>query len=340
LELLYTIGKIKMSERNAPVVPIKMEVHPNADSLSIVFIDNFQVVVRTESWNGVELGCYIPPDEIVDVSRPEFAFLCDAVGKTHHRVKAKRLRQVWSMGLLIPAPDGAKVGDNLYEQLGLVHYEPENTFCTGGDCVKTPDGFSGLGKYDIENGRASKYSSLFNAGEKVWLSEKLHGTNCSVVYVNDSLYVHSRTQWPLETEKSVHWNGVRATPELEVFCKANPGWMVYGEVYGQVQKGYLYDCKPGTVKFRAFDVMKPDRTYLDVDDFKELCIKHHIPMVPDLGVTDFDIDKVLSFCERKSALNPSIDAEGIVVKPMKERYDVRLGRVFMKIINPKYLEKN
>jgi len=108
------------STHKAEVVPVVLEPHPNADRLSIVKIygGGYQVVVRTEDWIGKDRGVYIPPDNVVP-DTPEFAFL-----KDERRIKARRLRGQWSAGLLVPAPPGAQIGEDMTQVLGIVHYEP------------------------------------------------------------------------------------------------------------------------------------------------------------------------------------------------------------------------
>lgn len=154
-------------EHTCDVVEIKLEVHPNADSLSLVQVGDFQCAVRTTDWADGDLAVYIPPDSVVPDTK-EFEFL----GK-NKRIKARKLRGEWSVGLLIPAPVDAKVGDDYMEQLGVVHYEPQihGHFTTGGDNVTPPPGF--IPTYDVLNFR--KYSGLFNDGEEVVVTEKIHG---------------------------------------------------------------------------------------------------------------------------------------------------------------------
>ena len=75
------------------VVPIRLEPHPNADSLSVVRVfDGYTCCVRTADWVGKTKGAYIPPDSVVDSSRAEFAFLAG-----HERIKVKKLRGIVSM---------------------------------------------------------------------------------------------------------------------------------------------------------------------------------------------------------------------------------------------------
>lgn len=324
-----------MSTHSAPVIKINLEKHPNADTLSIVKIDSFQCLVRTQDWNDGELACYIPPDSIVDCSIPEFSFL----GEGKSRVKTKRLRGIWSMGLLVKVPDWAKEGDNLYDHFKVEHYEPELNLMMSGNCRKTPSHYTQLSKYDIENGRSSRYQRCFTEGEIVWVSEKLHGANCSVVFTDGDIQVHSRTQWPDKSEDNLFWRAIEQSQAVVEYCRANPNHLVYGEVYGQVQKGFNYDITSG-VGFRVFDILKPDYTYMDVDELLSTCYDYSIRTVPTVGHIPFNMDRILSLCEGSSMLNGKCIREGIVVKPLKNRYDYNIGRIVMKIVNPAFLERN
>ncbi len=106
------------------VVKIKLEPHPNADSLSIVKVYGYTVCVRTEDWQDGDLGAYIPPDSIIDTTRSEFSFLNKDINKPNVRIRVIKLRGIISMGLLIPAPSDSKEGDNVAGILGVRHYEP------------------------------------------------------------------------------------------------------------------------------------------------------------------------------------------------------------------------
>lgn len=166
----------EISEHTAEVVEVgELIPHPNADNLSIVLIGDFQCIVRTNDWQCGDLAIYIEPDSIVPETK-EFEFLGE-----HRRIKARKLRGEWSVGLLIPAPEGAKVGDDYMKQLGITHYDPpvKGDFNTGGENVKPPriseHSTAGLFTpvYDVLNFR--KYSERFQAGEEVIVTEKIHG---------------------------------------------------------------------------------------------------------------------------------------------------------------------
>lgn len=332
-----------MSERIAEVIEIKMIPHENADSLSIVMVEGFSCVVRTTDWKEGQLAVYIRPDEIVDVTRPEFAWLKDPnkEGQTSHRVKAKKLRGIWSMGCLVPAPEGSYIGQDYWEEWKIQHYEPE-LHIPGVNLgvsrnVKAPAHFNGLPKYDIENARG-KYGKMFIDGEPVFVQEKLHGANTSVTFTDGKHHVHSRTMWPEDNEGNKFWEAVRSAPGILAFTNDHPNWLLYGETYG-INPGFYYDCSNGKVKFRAFDIMDENRKFLNCDDFLELALKYDIPIAPAFDMQFYDFDLMCKLAESKSELGVKI-SEGIVVRPITERYDIRYGRVIGKFINPKYLEIN
>lgn len=325
-----------MSEHKAVVIPINLIKHPNADSLSINEFGGYTTVLRTEDWEDKKLGIFIEPDTIVKTTRPEFSFL-DPSGK-NVRIKAKRLRQVWSMGLTIPAPEGAVEGQDFWTQLELEHYEPElavEAGSTRGNWAKAPAKWEGMTKYDVDNGRKTEYNEVFTPGEIVQVSYKLNGANVCYVYSDGQLHVRSRSGFR-ERENNLFWNCL--TPEIETFCKENPDYVLYGEAVGAV-KGYKYNLKNGEVKFFAFDIMKPSRQYMDVVEFESMTARYSIPTVPIYGHIPYDFSFLLELCESDCPLgNPT--SEGIVIKSMVERRNYTTGRVIMKLVNPKYLEKS
>lgn len=198
-----------MSTYTVDVFPVQLEKHPNADRLSIVRFEGWQVCTESSQWREGDFGAYIPPDSLVPVDRPEFAFLLkDAKNygeKKMARIKAKKLRGVVSFGLLIPAPPGSKPGDNVMEALGVEHYDPEvkipngkggEKLVLGGETESAPNLPFSFSKYDLENLR--RYPFIFREGEEVVVTEKLDGSNCRLVWWEGKQYVGSRTEWKRE----------------------------------------------------------------------------------------------------------------------------------------------
>jgi hypothetical protein len=215
---------------------------------------------------------------------------------THALVKAKKLRGVVSYGLLVPAPQGLVEGDNAADALNVVHYEPvaltdngkQKGWATGGEVAKPPSGV--YPKYDVDAfmGYGRK---VFVEGEAVYVTEKIHGSNGRYVFKDEVMYCGSRTEWKREfplppeitleelTEKignadrakevyeravvnfkpkrNMWWVALDKTPGLRVLCENNPGYTVYGEVYGSVQKGFPYGVPPLEAGWIRKNFLKP-----------------------------------------------------------------------------------
>lgn len=291
------------------------------------------------------------------------------------RIKAKKLRGVQSYGLMVPI-EGVEAGTDAAELLQVRHYEPPLSgggAAMGGEDAEPPKGMS-LPKYDVD--AYLKYGKkMFREGESVMITEKIHGANSRYVFKDGIMYVGSRTLWKKEfasppkvtldelkarigddakaqevydkivtnfkPKKNLWWIALENTPQLRNYCEQNPGYAVYGEVFGQVQKGFSYGAKPGEVLFRAFDILRPDGRWMDGEQFLAECRTHGIPHVPVLEESfAFEFEKVIEFSVGNTTIpNANHIREGCVVKPTKERWDDRLGRVNLKIINPAYLEK-
>jgi RNA ligase (TIGR02306 family) len=365
------------------------EKHPNADTLSLIKIGDtdYSYCGRTEDWQG-QIGktvAWIPPDSLVDVSKPEFMFLAaeakydknsnpDKLGG-FARIKAKKLRGIVSYGLMVPFE--GEPGSNAAQPLNVHHYEPpldnsNKNGLTGGEDATPPKGV--YPKYDVD--AFLKYGrKVFQEGEPVFVTEKIHGANSRYVYLDGNMNCGSRNLWKKEfssppnvtleelkarigddakaeevfnrvvknhtPKKNLWWVALENTPQLREYCQKFEGYTVYGEVYGQVQKGFNYGIKNGEVAFRAFDILTPDGTWMDADQFLATCKEHGIPHVPVLHENvPFNFDNLVEMAVGNSLVQGATNIrEGVVVKPIKERWNEKLGRVNLKIINPAYLEK-
>jgi RNA ligase (TIGR02306 family) len=331
-----------MSTHRIEVIPVVLEKHPNADSLSIVSIPNtgYKVVVKTQDWVDKQIGIYIEPDYLVPSNRDEFKFLeqfsktIENQGITGYRIKCKRLRGVMSMGLLIPAVEGAKVGDNVMEQLGIIRYDPPIPMSTKGECVKPPAGIRPC--YDVES--AYKFKSLFTIGEEVVATEKVHGANARYCWHDGQMYCGSRTEWKKESEGNIWWNALKNVP-IEAFCKEHPELTLYGEVYGQVQD-LTYGVIKNKIMFIAFDLMK-DGSWIDCDEAREL--GKNLPWAPVIyrGAWSEEIFNLADGHSEVAAWNGVKQIrEGIVIKPVKERSNIEIGRTQLKIVSNDYLTRS
>lgn len=163
-----------MSDKSTGVYLVKIEQkekHPNADALELIKIGGYTVVAKLNQYEVGDYAVYIPPESIVDTTRPEFSFLDR--GRKSELIKVKKIRNVYSQGLLIDKPSiECDVETNLADYFGISHYQPtedENVNTEVREVRKPVD----VSKYDIDSIR--KYRFVFKDGEPVICTEKIHG---------------------------------------------------------------------------------------------------------------------------------------------------------------------
>jgi RNA ligase (TIGR02306 family) len=325
-----------MSEFNVVVVEIgKVGKHPNADNLSITQImGGYPCIFRTGDFKQGDKAVYIPVDALVPLSDPRWEFLRNEkkLDKTHEKIKARRLRGIFSMGLLTPANDEWEVGKDVRDELHIDKYEgPVDVLSTSGTSVVCA---LDLPVYDLEGLR--KYKHILRAGEEVVCTEKLHGCNSRYVVGEDGkFWAGSHKTFKKETPGCLWWDIVKRY-DLQNKLASNPKMVIYGEIYGQVQD-LRYDAKPGEAWLRVFDVLDlHTRSWLNYDDCVAFANKLGLDMVPLLYRGPWNLDDLLPLANGKSMIANNT-REGFVVKPVVERYDMHHGRVAFKMVGEDYL---
>lgn len=320
--------------------------HPNPEvtRMELVHIWGWQCCVGKGQFKSGDKAVYIPPDYCVPTDHPSFAFLTRKDGKPQERIRVRRLKGTLSQGLMISVPDelaDLPVGTNVIEQLGIERYEPPLPKTTGGDFVGAPSGLY-CPKFDVENWQ--RYVEKFAVNEMVHVTEKLHGASARYTYAKNKdgetvQFCGSRTNWLGKDDKNIWWMALHQCPAIGVWCQANPEQIIYGEVFGQVQ-GLKYGAGQNDVFFAAFGILNKN-TWLNVDDARKSANEHEVPCVPLLYAGPFDIEKIKGLAEGDSSW-PGANhlREGIVILPDCERTDSELGRVQLKIVSNRYLEKS
>ena len=323
-----------MSTHICPCVKVNLLKHPNADTLSIVKVLGYQVVVKTEEWKDGMLGIYVPPDSVLPFRNPLFDWFIEKYGQ---RVRVKKFRGEISQGLLVQAPSIAREREDWAERLGIQHYEPTMAlavgFSTQTDMAPGPPGLY-LPKYDIE--RWANFHSAITEKDTVYVTEKIHGTSSRFLFMDDEFYVGSRNLWKKDVPGCVYWECTKQHPAIREWCEKHPDYVLYGEVFGWVQK-LRYGARPGQLFFAAFDVFHSiNGAWLEYPDFCE--IVPSILRVPELYVGLFDLDKLRELAEKNSEYVDDI-SEGIVFGTIPERTERGLGRCKLKIVSNRYYER-
>lgn len=321
-----------MSTFSVPVVRLgPVSRHPNADTLSLTEVRGCPVVLRTGSFAEGDLAVYVPVDAVVDTTVPALAFL-SVEGKTSVRIRAKRLRGTFSMGLLVAPPEGAREGDDLAERLRIVKWEEPEPVSMAGEQAKAPPLL--VPTYELEAWR--HYGpTLFDAGEEVVVTEKLHGTNARfVVDADGNLHVGSHRTWKMVDGTTV-WARVAEQYGLREKLRWAAGLVFYGEVYGAGVQDMTYGHTGGKLSLAFFDVFDPGKgDFLSHGEAESLLDGLMLPTVPVLYRGPLDVALLSQLAEEDSVFGGI--REGVVVRPVIERVSMAV-RCALKVVSERYL---
>lgn len=325
--------------------------HPNADRLFLARIKGWQSVIGKREDGSPQFAVgervvFIPPDSTLPRAMAEklnvvgyLAERTNALGDRELVVRRVRLRGEPSFGLVIRPDDPSwPVGTDVREHYGIGKYLPPIKF-SAGDAEPPHPLFQ---KYtDMENLR--NYPDVFAAGEEVVVTEKIHGTNSRIGYVEGTLLAGShglqrKRPAPEEMTTNTYWFPATLEPVLSLLEELKGRHQVailYGEIYGSKVQSLHYGQRAG-LGFAAFDLLTDER-YVDHDELVEFCRRHGVATVPVLHRGPFSLEEVARLSRGKTTLADNHIREGVVVRPVTERLDPKIGRAILKYISDDYL---
>lgn len=348
-----------MSTFSVRIVQInKIAKHPNADTLSITDVDGCPVIFRTGDILPGDLAVYIPVEAVVDfkynwAQKILTFFKPNSFGL--YRVKAVKLRGIFSMGILLNIKEfykhaglGASPGQNIASILGIIKYEEPEILGTHHACAKDP---GNVPVYDMENFR--KYRNAFekhclDGGHHIVITEKIHGTNSRFGYVNNPektfdksvqewiFYFGSHRQFK-KYDPSNMWCHIADQYQLSTKLISYQDQFLYGETYGWVSD-LKYDMNVGQYSFAAFDMYdRKAGRFWDYPDFIKFCADKDIPTAPILYTGPFDINIIEELVANTKSTLASNIMEGLVIRTAKESWHPEFGRSILKYLTQTYL---
>jgi RNA ligase (TIGR02306 family) len=146
-----------------------------ADKIEVVYLGGWPCVVQKGQYSQGDLVAYFPsesllPEDLIE----EMGLVGRLAGPQKNRVKPVKLRGERSIGLVYPAPEGVVEGQDLTDYFRVVRWEEPIPAQLHGVQRKRPPSFI---KFDVEN--INNDLSLFEEGEDVVVTEKIHGTNAA-----------------------------------------------------------------------------------------------------------------------------------------------------------------
>jgi RNA ligase (TIGR02306 family) len=231
----------------------------------------------------------------------------------------------------------------LDEIIGVIKYEPVVPACLAG---QVRGAFPGdVPKTDEE--RVQKLEHVINRhhGREFYRSEKLDGSS-TTIYLKDEFGVCSRNMNLTETEGNLFWQTVRKLDverKITAYSEAHGGksFSLQGELVGPGIQNNKLKLKEVTLYFFNILDITEDR-FLNLDEVIEALAEMDLKMVPVIEriVLNHTIDELVEVATHKSIINPSVEAEGDVWRPVVENTDPDIGRLSFKAINPKFLLKH
>lgn len=384
-----------MSTFSCPVVRIEAVVdHPNADKLSLVYLEGLKFLCisgkledGSPRYKVGDWVVYIPSDSVLpEWLLREMDFWDEAAakgklsGSAGDRVKPMRLRGVFSDGVLLSAERLCKhchsvSGDALTywpgmdaaAHLGITKYEPPIPAAMAGEVANMSDH---LIKYDFE--RWERVPDMFELGEMVTATEKLHGTNMCITWVPDliheemfgvmgnimvsskglgaqglafkfnsanlgNLYVRTlRDLLANYFEQKLESLVATLTDSMQLTITTALPVRIWGEVYG----AGVQDLHYGTTKpeFAVFDIKIGERWLTDAE-LATACAHLGVAKVPLAYKGPFDPTALEAVRDGKTMLGGANIREGIVVRSENLLPHVTHGRRICKMISPDYLTR-
>jgi RNA ligase (TIGR02306 family) len=322
------------------IIPIE-----GADKIELAQVNGYMSVVRKGTFQKDQLVAYIPEASILpDSLIAEMGLTGALAGPDKNRVKAIRLRGQLSQGLIHDVGTLWAEGDDVTEFLGITKYEPPIPIEMSGQVTSEFKDY--IIPYDIENIKA--HPDVFQLGDPVVMTEKIHGTFMEVLWIHDTLVVTSKglADKGLAFKDTPENQGnlyIRAAKKykLDEILKMHPRHVTFGEVYGKGVQDLPYDLDD--IGFRVFDLgfreleyQQPGFHFRDALEVKSFCEGVGLEAVPLLYFGEFSQEVLDQHTSGKSSIANHM-REGVVVKPQHEWQHPNLGRVILKSVSPEYL---
>jgi RNA ligase (TIGR02306 family) len=328
-----------MAELRVDVVEIADVLdHPNADRLDIIKIVGMDYVCISQKGNYTpgDLAFYFPVDSVLpDKWVEEFGIKSFYSG----RIRAARLRGIFSEGLLIPVSEywpkdiseTPKRGAEVTGIFGVTKYEPVIPVEMAGQVLRP----IGLQEAFDSPEHFKKYNNLLVDGEEIVITEKLHGTNFCVMNKDNVIFSGSHNNWMKDNEENSGNVYVRVIKEFPELTAIHDKVHLIGEIVGV--QDLKYGCERGKIQYAIF-AAKVDGRYLNYNEFQDLCNKYKIKMATVLYRGPYSKSIVEQF-NLVDSVWPGAKhmMEGVVVQPVVERTPMELNkRLVLKYISERY----
>jgi len=334
--------------------------HPEADRLDLITVLGYQCVTQRGLYKEGDIVIYIQPDSIL----PEAPWAEEYRKYSPKRIKAVRLRNAWSEGIVVSKDllegvidtsifNDTQIGRDVSELLDIKHYEPP---------VPQDLSAKGLLPFGVPKTDEERWENMVDKlpyGEVVDVTLKIDGQSWSAYYKvdTDEFGVLGRTmEYKLDCSNNYTAQIARYDIEnkLKNYCKKhNVSLCIRGESYGNsIQKGSHNPHSNLPAGLAIFSVYLIDeRRYARKGDpfyFVNLCNQLDLPHVPMIETDILTKEMIKMYSEELTELD-NYPFEGVVVNHSAYTKEIQIdnedfsGKVMkefpagsFKIINKKY----
>lgn len=317
-----------------------LEPIPNADRIVLARFEDIGwqcVVAKDDGFSVGDRAVFIEVDSLVDATQPRFAFMAERKG----RVRTIRLRGAWSQGLALPLSRFPELsglalssGLDITDLLGIQQYVPPEPVSVGGDVLGHFPGF--IPKTD--ESRVQAYPAVLDElrGLPAVATVKCDGSSGTVYRWQGHFGVCSRNLEMKDTPENAFWKVAR---KYDLSARLPEGYAVQFEACGEgIQKNRLALRGADGFVFNVWDIA--GSRYLDHEPARAFAQSLGLPVVPEAcrwEAFDASQEELLALAQGTYAGTRN-QREGIVVRPLQERYSPALnGRLSFKVLNNVFL---
>lgn len=311
------------------------QIIEDADFIEIVMIDGWQCVAKKDEFQVGDLCVYFEIDSMLPMTDERYSFLNGKgikmhEGKEYHRLRTIRLKGQLSQGLALPLssfPELNEEMEDMAEVIGVVLYEPPQSFGVGGEAKGTFPSHL-VSKTDADRIQ-NVYKGFYSKERTFIISEKLDGTSFTALLHDDEFMVSSRNLLLRETEGNLYWEMAKKYNIEELLRNeyniSGREFAVQGEIIGPGIQANRYKLKePQLFIFNIFDI-----TNKKVLDYTDINLFPTLNRVPRIGVfvTDpnnkVELSELLLMADGRSVLGDCI-REGLVLKDVVNDYTIKI----------------
>jgi RNA ligase (TIGR02306 family) len=321
-----------------------------ADRIELITVLGWNIITKRNEFNIGDYCIYIPIDTTVNPDKEYFSFLKDPKNpESRIRIKTKKLKGVYSQGLVLPInvlnyslEKLIVEGEDVSDIIDVQKYEKENIIVQQGCGTKFEPFPTQIISITDEDNLKTVHKCLEEFYNKeIYVTLKMDGSSMTIINNSNEFFVCSRRL--ILDEGSVMYQYVNNFKLKDVIINYNKNLAIQGEFCGPKINGNQMQLK--NYDYYVFNIKDLDTNkYLGYEDIIKICSDLNIKTVPllqrffcDDSYTLQKFQDIANQVVYVTPMNKKVPAEGIVIRPIYPTYSVNINKMLScKVINQNY----